>query len=56
MTDMGSYTGGCHHSWGCENFKKDCNNCPAINSTNRAAQKFTIEKRTLKRCPTNNNC
>jgi glycosyltransferase involved in cell wall biosynthesis len=28
--DMSSFTGGCHYSWSCEGYTKDCSNCPAI--------------------------
>lgn len=27
MHDMWPFTGGCHHSWGCQNFSTNCGNC-----------------------------
>ena len=31
LMDMAPFTGGCHFSWGCNNYSNDCGNCPAIN-------------------------
>jgi hypothetical protein len=28
--DMSPLTGGCHYSWDCDGYAKDCSNCPAI--------------------------
>lgn len=30
LHDMWLFTGGCHYSLGCENFKNNCDNCPQI--------------------------
>lgn len=35
MPDMSPLTGGCHYSWDCKGYQKDCNNCPAILNTNK---------------------
>jgi hypothetical protein len=29
-TDMAPFTGGCHYSWSCTNYKSNCRDCPAI--------------------------
>ena len=29
LTDLEFITGGCHYTFGCENYKKNCKNCPA---------------------------
>ena len=34
LHDEWAYTGGCHYTAGCKNFKTDCSNCPQINSPN----------------------
>jgi len=28
--DMNHFTGGCHYTWGCNGYKSDCEDCPAI--------------------------
>ncbi|CAN5454232.1 glycosyltransferase [soil metagenome] len=28
--DMNPFTGGCHYTWGCERFAKQCHNCPQL--------------------------
>jgi glycosyltransferase involved in cell wall biosynthesis len=30
LVDIGPLTGGCHFSWDCDGYMKDCKNCPAI--------------------------
>jgi glycosyltransferase involved in cell wall biosynthesis len=30
LLDMGLMTGGCHYSWGCNGYKSNCQDCPAI--------------------------
>lgn len=30
MNDMAPITGGCHYSWDCLGYLKDCSNCPAV--------------------------
>ena len=32
LMDMAPFTGGCHFSWGCNNYLNNCEKCPAINS------------------------
>ncbi len=32
LADMNPFTGGCHYSWGCENFQQKCGNCQQLNS------------------------
>ncbi|MBN2771771.1 MAG: glycosyltransferase [Spirochaetes bacterium] len=32
--DMGPMTGGCHHSWDCDRFSKECGKCPWLYSDN----------------------
>lgn len=31
--DMANYTGGCHYSFGCDSYKRGCDDCPAAFST-----------------------
>jgi glycosyltransferase involved in cell wall biosynthesis len=31
LMDMAPFTGGCHFSWGCDNYLISCKKCPAIN-------------------------
>lgn len=44
MHDMFPITGGCHHSLGCDGYKKECNNCPLIKN----AKYKTIANKQLK--------
>ena len=30
LHDMAPFTGGCHHSLGCDGYKKECKGCPAV--------------------------
>jgi glycosyltransferase involved in cell wall biosynthesis len=30
MMDMSPFTGGCHYTWSCRNYEKQCGNCPGI--------------------------
>lgn len=30
LMDMENLTGGCHYSWDCDGYTKECNNCPAF--------------------------
>lgn len=30
MMDMAAFTGGCHYSWNCQGYMKECGNCPAL--------------------------
>lgn len=34
LHDMWAFTGGCHYTNGCENYLKDCGNCPILSSNN----------------------
>jgi glycosyltransferase involved in cell wall biosynthesis len=34
MVDMAELTGGCHYTWDCEGYIKNCGNCPALYSNN----------------------
>lgn len=44
--DMAVVTAGCHYSWGCENYKNSCSNCPAFNNSITASfAKFNLKKR-----------
>jgi glycosyltransferase involved in cell wall biosynthesis len=38
--DMAPYTGGCHYSWECEGYLKDCGSCPALSSTDPHDQSY----------------
>lgn len=48
LHDMNPFTGGCHYTLGCENFKTDCSGCPAVNRlfrkevTSRLANKAAL--------------
>lgn len=39
--DMNPFTGGCHYTWGCDKFAKNCGNCPqlAVSGTNDLSAK-----------------
>jgi len=47
MVDMAPFTGGCHYSYGCENFAFGCGKCPALNSSteNDLSRKTFLQKR-----------
>lgn len=30
LLDMGLLTGGCHYAWGCQRYRDQCGNCPAL--------------------------
>jgi len=46
LTDMELITGGCHYYFECENFKKECNNCPATGFLlNKVANKNLLTKK-----------
>ena len=47
MVDMNLLTGGCHSVWGCEGFKSDCSNCPAI--ANTKFNGFTVNNLAIKK-------
>jgi glycosyltransferase involved in cell wall biosynthesis len=48
--DMAPLTGGCHFSWGCEGYKFECNNCPAILETkykDKASHNLKLKKQNV---------
>lgn len=46
MTDMSILTGGCHYSWGCDGYTKDCSFCPALSSfPDKSISKKTLSKK-----------
>lgn len=50
-SDMNSFTGGCHITAGCEEFKKSCEVCPQLEGTlvnNYAKKNFLIKQNALK--------
>jgi len=48
VMDMEPITGGCHQSFGCENYQKNCGNCPYFGSDNANDLSRTIMKRKRK--------
>lgn len=56
-TDMAPYTGGCHYSWDCEGYLRDCEGCPAIEGSrlpaNRAARNLARKQASLQGIPLN---
>ncbi len=45
-TDEAFLTGGCHYSFGCEGFKRDCGNCPGLS---RAEDKLLLKNKAAER-------
>jgi glycosyltransferase involved in cell wall biosynthesis len=47
--DMFNFTGGCRYTQSCENFKKECNNCPALGKkfANHAKNSYAERKKYL---------
>lgn len=45
LMDMAHLTGGCHYSNSCNNFKKNCNKCPALNYSSFLPEKQLNSKR-----------
>jgi glycosyltransferase involved in cell wall biosynthesis len=45
--DMSPFTGGCHFSWGCEEYKNDCKECPAAITLLQKStpQKYFLQKK-----------
>jgi glycosyltransferase involved in cell wall biosynthesis len=39
LADMNAFTGGCHYSEGCEEFKRECRNCPLLGGDNDLAHR-----------------
>jgi hypothetical protein len=48
LRDMWAFTGGCHHSFECVNFKKECGNCPVLNSKSHKDLSYYTLRRKLK--------
>lgn len=44
LHDMAPFTGGCHNSLGCENFKSNCESCPMVKSNFRGPVISALEK------------
>lgn len=52
LVDMAPLTGGCHYSWGCKGYEKECANCPAIveeNMKDMAYKNFIIKQANIKK-------
>jgi len=49
LHDMNPFTGGCHHSHSCEQFTKDCSNCPQAKVPFRGLVKVNLQRRTFER-------
>lgn len=47
MHDMWACTSICHHSWGCENFMRECGNCPLLHSHKHKDLSYHIFKSKL---------
>lgn len=45
LRDMWFFTGGCHYTLGCQNFKKICNKCPQLGSTYKYDLSYISHKR-----------
>jgi len=45
LADMNAFTGGCHYSEGCTNYKNDCRNCPLLAEGSRLAHSAWRTKR-----------
>lgn len=50
--DMAPMTGGCHYSWSCDGYKKDCLECPAVPTFKKKLPAQTIIKKSefVKNC------
>lgn len=44
LHDMNPFTGGCHYSTGCENYKVECKNCPQLQNTKDPNNAFIDQK------------
>jgi glycosyltransferase involved in cell wall biosynthesis len=61
LHDMNAFTGGCHYSEGCENYRDDCSNCPLLEpGSNLANDAWRLKRESLKKiqnlhiiCPSN---
>lgn len=45
LADMNAFTGGCHYSEGCENYREDCRDCPLLEAGSDLAHKAWQKKR-----------
>lgn len=45
LADMNAFTGGCHYSEGCENYREDCRDCPLLEKGSDLAHKAWQKKR-----------
>jgi len=48
LHDMWAFTGGCHHSDGCNRFQQDCGNCPQLNRKGKSDLSRSILRRKKK--------
>jgi glycosyltransferase involved in cell wall biosynthesis len=48
MHDMWNITGGCHHSFGCENYKTECNSCHNFSSPKKYDRSYKQFKKKLR--------
>ena len=46
LHDMNPFTGGCHHSFGCEGFVTDCGACPAVRSIFHSRPPKNLDRKT----------
>ena len=46
--DMYPFTGGCRYAQSCNNYKNNCNNCPAIKLNGVASKNFLSNKKTIR--------
>ena len=49
MHDMFPITGGCHHAFGCEEYKNECAKCPFFNKKGKVAKRQLKTKEKLKK-------
>lgn len=45
LADMNAFTGGCHYSEGCEEFKRECRNCPLLGGDSDLAHQAWLRKK-----------
>lgn len=48
MHDMFPFTGGCHHSFGCEGYSDNCKNCHFFNKSNKPCKQLNKKRKLLK--------
>ena len=44
LADMNAFTGGCHYSEGCEEYKNECRSCPLLSGSNLAHENWKRKK------------